>query len=95
MNMTMAADAVVGQGMMLPVFEKAVGGTAVGDSKTFDLAFPEDYHAKDLAGQTVQFRIRLPTDASTGRVPDGFYLDDVEVQGCVAAGDGIFADGFE
>ena len=47
------------------------------------------------AGQTVQFRFRLATDASTGRVPDGFYLDDVEVQGCVAAGDGIFADGFE
>ncbi|MFZ1391276.1 MAG: hypothetical protein WAS23_06790, partial [Dokdonella sp.] len=47
------------------------------------------------AGQTVQFRFRLATDASTGRMPDGFYLDDVEVQGCVAAGDGIFADGFE
>ncbi len=50
---------VLGQGMMLPDFEKAVEGAKVGESKTFDLAFPDDYHAKDLAGQTVQFEITL------------------------------------
>ncbi|WP_306603331.1 trigger factor [Azonexus sp.] len=50
---------VLGQGMMLPDFEKAVEGCSVGESKTFDLAFPEDYHAKDLAGQTVQFEITV------------------------------------
>jgi trigger factor len=50
---------VLGQGMMLPDFEKAVEGCSVGESKTFDLAFPEDYHAKDLAGQTVQFDITV------------------------------------
>ena len=50
---------VLGQGMMLPDFEKAVEGAKVGESKTFDLAFPDDYHAKDLAGQTVQFEITV------------------------------------
>ena len=50
---------VLGQGMMLPDFETAVEGCKAGESKTFDLTFPEDYHAKDLAGQTVQFEITV------------------------------------
>ena len=50
---------VLGQGMMLPDFENAVEGAQAGESKIFDLAFPEDYHAKDLAGQTVQFEITV------------------------------------
>lgn len=50
---------VLGQGMMLPDFENAVEGAKAGESKTFDLTFPEDYHAKDLAGQTVQFEITV------------------------------------
>lgn len=50
---------VLGQGMMLPDFEKAVEGTAAGESKTFDMSFPADYFAKDLAGQTVQFEITV------------------------------------
>lgn len=50
---------VLGQGMMLPDFEKAVEGAMTGDTKVFDLAFPDDYHAKDLAGQTVQFEITV------------------------------------
>jgi len=50
---------VLGQGMMLPDFEKAVEGTKNGESKTFDLTFPADYFAKDLAGQTVQFEITV------------------------------------
>lgn len=47
------------------------------------------------AGETVQFRFRMATDASTGRVPDGFYLDDVSMQACAAASDLIFVDGFD
>lgn len=50
---------VLGQGMMLPDFENAVEGAKAGESKTFDLNFPADYHAKDLAGQTVQFEITV------------------------------------
>ena len=50
---------VLGQGTMLPDFEKAVEGTGVGESKTFDLNFPADYFSVDLAGQTVQFEITV------------------------------------
>ena len=50
---------VLGQGMMLPDFENAVEGAKAGESKVFDLAFPADYHAEDLAGQTVQFEITV------------------------------------
>ena len=50
---------VLGQGMMLPDFENAVEGTQAGESKTFDMTFPADYFAKDLAGQTVQFEITV------------------------------------
>ncbi len=49
----------VGGGQMLPEFEQAVVGLAAGQSKTFDLTFPEDYQAKDLAGQTVQFELAV------------------------------------
>jgi len=50
---------ILGQGQMLPDFENAVEGTKAGETKTFDLTFPGDYHAKDLAGQTVQFDITV------------------------------------
>ena len=50
---------VLGQGMMLPDFEKAVEGAKSGEFRTFDLTFPEDYFAKDLAGQTVQFEVTV------------------------------------
>ena len=50
---------VLGQGMMLPDFEKAVEGCTAGEAKTFDLTFPADYFAKDLAGQIVQFDITV------------------------------------
>ncbi|TAH40805.1 MAG: hypothetical protein E6Q43_01985 [Dokdonella sp.] len=48
------------------------------------------------AGQTVQFRFRLGSDSSVGRVPNGWYIDDVTVQSCSAGGnDIIFQDGFD
>ena len=47
----------LGENQMLPDFEKAVEGMKAGETKTFDMTFPADYFAKDLAGQTVQFEI--------------------------------------
>jgi hypothetical protein len=45
------------------------------------------------AGQTVQFRFRLGTDSSVGY--EGWTIDDVKVQSCVAGEVPLFADGFE
>lgn len=50
---------VIGAGSMLKDFENAVAGLKAGESKTFDMTFPEDYHATNLAGQQVQFEITL------------------------------------
>ncbi len=52
---------VLGQGQMLPEFEAAAEGLKAGESKTFDLAFPADYHGKDVAGKTAQFEITVKT----------------------------------
>ena len=50
---------VLGEGRMLPEFEAATIGLKAGESKTFPLAFPEDYHGKDVAGKTADFTITL------------------------------------
>ncbi|MGA1159986.1 MAG: trigger factor, partial [Burkholderiaceae bacterium] len=44
---------------MLPAFEEAAAGMKVGESKTFPLAFPEDYQGKEVAGKTADFVITL------------------------------------
>lgn len=48
---------VLGEGSMLPDFENAVEGLKAGESKTFEMTFPADYQAKDLAGQVVTFEV--------------------------------------
>jgi trigger factor len=50
---------VLGEGRMLPEFETATLGLKAGESKTFPLAFPEDYHGKDVAGKTAEFTITV------------------------------------
>ena len=50
---------VLGEGRMLPEFEAATVGLKVGQTKTFTLAFPADYHGKDVAGKTAEFTITL------------------------------------
>jgi len=48
---------ILGQGQMLPDFEKGLTGIKAGDDKTFKVKFPKDYHAEDLQGQKVEFSI--------------------------------------
>ncbi len=50
---------LVGEGQMLKEFEEAVRGMKSGESKTFPLAFPEDYHGKDVAGKTADFMVTI------------------------------------
>ena len=50
---------LVGEGQMLEAFEKAVRGMKAGDSKTFPLAFPEEYHGKDVAGKEADFLVTV------------------------------------
>jgi trigger factor len=50
---------ILGDGRMLPEFEAAARGLAAGESKTFDLTFPADYHGKDVAGKKASFNITI------------------------------------
>jgi len=48
---------ILGEGRMLPEFETAITGMRAGESKTFGLQFPDDYHGKDVAGKQAQFTL--------------------------------------
>ena len=50
---------MLGQGQMLKEFEEAVRGMKTGESKTFPLNFPADYHGKDVAGKQADFLVTL------------------------------------
>jgi trigger factor len=52
---------VLGAGNMLADFETAIIGMKAGETKSFDMTFPEDYHGKDVAGKQVNFTITLHT----------------------------------
>ena len=50
---------LVGEGQMLKEFEDAVRGMKSGESKTFPLNFPADYHGKDVAGKQADFLVTV------------------------------------
>jgi trigger factor len=60
---------VLGVGRMLPEFEKAIVGMKAGETKSFDMTFPEDYHGKDVAGKKVTFTIVMHT-VEAPRLPE-------------------------
>lgn len=74
----------LGVGRMLPDFEKAIIGMKAGETKSFDMTFPEDYHGKDVAGKKVTFTIVLHS-VEAPRLPE---LDAEFVKGLgIADGD--------
>ena len=50
---------IVGDGQMLKEFELAVHGMKIGESKTFQMPFPADYHGKEVAGKTADFMVTV------------------------------------
>ncbi len=50
---------VLGEGAMLADFESAVSGLKAGESKSFEMTFPAEYQAKDLAGKAVTFEVTV------------------------------------
>jgi len=51
--------AVIGEGRLLKDFEQSLIGVKAGDSKGFDLTFPAEYDAKDLAGKAAHFEVQV------------------------------------
>jgi trigger factor len=50
---------VLGEGRMLPEFETAVTGMKAGETKSFSLVFPADYHGKEVAGKAADFTLTV------------------------------------
>ena len=62
---------VIGEGQMLPDFEKGVKGMKAGESKDVEVVFPEDYN-EELGGKTAVFKI----DAKTVSQPELPEIDE-------------------
>jgi trigger factor len=60
---------VLGEKRMLPEFEEAIAGMKAGETKTFPLTFPENYHGKEVAGKTAEFDITVK-EVSEPKVPE-------------------------
>lgn len=50
---------ILGKGQMIPGFEEAVVGMNAGEEKEFELAFPEKYGNKNLAGKKATFKVKV------------------------------------
>ena len=62
----------VGGAQLIPGFEEEIIGVATGEEKSFEITFPDDYQAEDLAGQVATFKI-VVNEIKTKVVPE---LDD-------------------
>jgi len=65
---------VIGKGVFIPGFEENLIGMKEGEEKEFELAFPKDYHKKDLAGKQATFKVKiiLVQERQTPAVDDDF-----------------------
>jgi trigger factor len=50
---------ILGEGRLLPEFDAAARGLSAGESKSFPLKFPDDYHGKDVAGKQATFNVTV------------------------------------
>lgn len=60
---------VLGEGRLLPDFEKNLSGMQQGDAKAFELRFPDDYHGKDVAGKAATFEVKV-SEVAAPRLPE-------------------------
>ena len=52
-------NVVLGEKQMIPEFEKALYGLKTGDTKSFKVKFPKDYHSEELSGKKVDFDLTV------------------------------------
>jgi trigger factor len=50
---------VIGEGRMVPGWEEQLVGMAIGETKEFDVTFPDDYRVEGLRGKVAQFSVEL------------------------------------
>ena len=67
----------IGSNTFIPGFEDALIGLKKGDEKDINLTFPKDYHAEELKGKKVVFKVKV-NDVKTKVYPElneDFFLD--------------------
>lgn len=52
-------ELVLGSGSFVPGFEEQVVGMSAGEEKDINVTFPENYHASELAGKEVTFKVKV------------------------------------
>ncbi len=80
----------IGEGRFIPGFEEQLVGLKVGDEKSFDLKFPENYYEKNLGGKLATFKVKclavmeekLPelNDEFAGAISGGKFKDVAELK---------------
>ena len=78
---------ILGDGQMLKEFEEATRGMKTGESKTFPLAFPADYHGKDVADKAADFMVTVkkieaaPLPEVNEALAKSLGIEDASVEG--------------
>lgn len=69
---------VIGSGSFIPGFEDQLIGKNAGDDVEVNVTFPEEYHAKDLAGKAAVFKVKI-NEIKTKEIPklDEEFVQDV------------------
>ena len=75
-------DLKLGSGQFIPGFEEQVVGMTAGEEKDVNVTFPADYHAADLAGKAVVFKVKLNkvTVTNVPAIDDEFAKDVSEFE---------------
>jgi trigger factor len=63
----------IGKGQLIAGFEDGLVGLSIGDQKTLDLTFPENYQKEELAGKPVKFEVTL-NKVEVAKLPDDSEL---------------------
>lgn len=75
-------ELVIGSGSFIPGFEEQVIGMKKGETKDLNVTFPEEYHAENLKGKPVVFKVTV-NDIKVNEVPE---FNDEYVAGLDHAG---------
>ena len=73
-------DLVIGSGSFIPGFEEQLVGKKAGEEVEVNVTFPEQYHAENLAGKPVVFKVKV-NDVKVKELPelnDEFAADTTE-----------------
>ena len=72
----------IGSNTFIPGFEDQIIGMSAGEEKDINVTFPEDYHAEDLKGAPVVFKVKV-NEVKEVKVPelDKEFFEDLGMEG--------------